>query len=141
MSKHHKIPHSEIPEEEISNLLDYPSFSFEFLTKQNEYSFNYFKHDLQASEQAKAALIDKFLVLSSEDWTDLEQLNKRTGFEMIPAREVKISLDQIKVEKPTNLIVFRFDQQRFRLIGFKIKNNPVFYILGFDFDYDAYNHG
>lgn len=137
MSKHHNQDnHSE-------NLIlfNYPSFSFEFLTKQSEFNFDYFKNDSQSENEAKAALIDKFLLLSSEDWMSLEHLNKRTGFELLPTKEIKINLNHLPFEKPQKLFVFRFDKQRFRLIGFKRNNNPVLYILGFDFDYDAYNHG
>lgn len=141
MSKHNSKPVQKNSSAELGDVLNYPSFSFEFLTSQSEFNFDYFKSDHESANEAKAALIDKMILLAQEDWKDLEHLTKRTGFELINHSEIKIKNDHIPFELPEKYIIFRFDKQKFRLIGFKLKSNPVFYILGFDFNYSAYNHG
>lgn len=124
-----------------TNLDDYPSFSFEYLTNQSKFNFEYFKHDKTACEKAQAALIEKILLLSTFKWKELDNFSKKIGFELLPKNEVKVKLNHINKEVPEQFMVFRFFKEKYRIIGFKESNNPIYFIVGFDFDYEAYNHG
>ena len=79
----------------------------------------------------------------------LEELQNRpheTGYEMIPISEFKISFESIKRElqlsDDSKIIVFRFNSQNNRLLGVRSKEcNSILYIIGYDWDYSAYDHG
>ncbi len=91
-------------------------------------------------------LFKKLEEISKLTWEELQNRPHETGYEMIPISEFKISLESIKRElqlsDDSKIIVFRFNNQNNRLLGVRSKEcNSILYIIGYDWDYSAYDHG
>ena len=92
-------------------------FSWQYLTTNKTHNFDYFKGDLRQELSARQGLSD---------------LVKDLCF---AANGYQFSSDQ-------KVIVFRFgNNSGFRLLGVKGNESNVLYVIGYDFDYSAYNHG
>ena len=71
---------------------------------------------------------------------------RETGYEMIPFSDFKLNLDSIKrnlkLSSDSKMIVFRFNNQNARILGVRSQEcNSILYIVGYDWDYSAYDHG
>lgn len=91
-------------------------------------------------------LFEKFEEISNLTWRELQNRPKQTGYETIPISEFKINLDNIKSElnlsDDSKIIVFRFNNQDSRLLGVRsCECSSILYIIGYDWDFSAYNHG
>lgn len=86
-------------------------------------------------------MIDRLTEISGETWVYWQSLSKNHGIETFSAKQLKFSPSRYKFASDEKVIVFRFFNQDFRIIGFKDSRLPTYYIIGFDFDYSAYNHG
>lgn len=122
--------------------LEKPHFSFEYLTSNNNFNFEWFTSKAKRDKtEAKAALIDRLIEISSSSWLFWNSLDKKHGIETISIRELNFSPSGYKFSSDEKVTVFRFFNQKYRIIGFKDTSLPTYYIIGFDFDYSAYNHG
>lgn len=119
------------------------AFSYEMLTTDDDFTFKHFAN-IREQINAREAL-DVFLKeVSSNTWIDLQQRNKRQrgGFEIISSSIVKDSVCRSQLlPKESDIIVFRFGGDKYRLLGYKRAKCHILYILGYDFDFSAYNHG
>lgn len=90
-------------------------------------------------------LFEKLEEISNLTWKDLQNRPKETGYEMIPISEFNVNLDNIKKElylsEDSKIIVFRFNNQKCRLLGVRSQEcSSILYIIGYDWNYSAYNH-
>ncbi|ERL26421.1 MULTISPECIES: hypothetical protein [unclassified Leptotrichia] len=122
-------------------LLSYPVFCFRYLTKNKNYNFNRFKNSKESNE-AKGIVLDKLMDIQLKSWLDLHQQNKRTGIETLSIENINFSPYDYETSKDQKVYVFRLNSQNWRMIGIKSEiNTDVLHIIGFDFDFTAYNHG
>lgn len=71
---------------------------------------------------------------------------RETGYEMIPISDFFINLDNIKedlsLSDDSKIIVFRFNNQKNRILGVRSQEcSSILYIIGYDWNYSAYDHG
>lgn len=117
------------------------SFSFEYLTSNNEFNFNYFK-DSSDKLEAYGSFIEKLIELSGITWKKILLSRKNVGIETIPYHEIKFSGNNTEniLSSDSKIFVIRFNKQKYRLLGFKKNSSSAFQIIGFDFNYSAYHH-
>lgn len=120
--------------------------SFKYSIKNKKHTIEHILESKGNNKKTIKNLFKKFEELSNLKWTDFINKPREVGYEMIPISEFKINLDNIKkslnVSDDTKIIVFRFDNQDKRLLGIKSKEcNSILYVIGYDWDYSAYNHG
>ncbi len=125
-----------------ANCEQYPAFSFQHMTMNHKYNFNYFSKKMLHDEQkVKSALINKLIEISSNTWLGISGQGKKWGFETIPQSEINFSPENYTMSKDSKYCVFQFNNHNMRIIGIKKDLCPIYYIIGFDFDFSAYNHG
>lgn len=118
-----------------------PSFSMKYLTKDFAYRAERFEKQPADRLQMLDGLYRLMDQLGNMTWTAWIMRNKRQG------GPEKISKDQIKstiIPKDAEqqsffLSVYFGNADKYRLLGFR--EDDVFYIIGFDLDFSAYNHG
>ncbi len=122
-------------------LLKYPVFCFKYLTTNKEYNLEYFKNDKTGKLNAYEKLFEKISLMSSTNWVNFFNLNKRNGLETIEFKYLNFSSSYV-ASKDDKFISIRFDKKNdYRIIGIKSeKNKDVIHVLGFDFNHSAYNH-
>lgn len=123
------------------------------ITLSFEYSIKDKKHLIEMKTKAKEKcnkiienLFKKLQEISTLTWKELQNRPKETGYETIPISEFKINFENIKQElklsDDSKIIVFRFNNQQCRILGVRSKEcSSILYIIGYDWDYSAYNHG
>lgn len=113
------------------------SVSFEIITTNSKFNFNYFSSKM-IREKAKAydELHRLLAEISNSYFKKLINKIKNKGLEKLEDINFKPCKQLYNDE---NIYVMRFNQQKYRLI-FILRDNIV-YIIGFDFNYSAYNHG
>ncbi|WP_288866768.1 hypothetical protein [uncultured Sneathia sp.] len=113
------------------------SVSFEIITTNSKFNFNYFSSKM-IREKAKAydELHRLLAEISNSYFKKLMNKIKNKGLEKLEDINFKPCKQLYNDE---NIYVMRFNQQKYRLI-FILRDNIV-YIIGFDFNYSAYNHG
>lgn len=119
---------------------EYVTFCFKHLTTNNTYRF---KSISNYREKCKAfeELFKKIDEIQNTPWIDFGMRSRNSGYEMLRSNSVYFNPkneEQIKSEK---YISIRFAQNKYRIIAIKSKNKPVLHIIGFDLNYNAYNHG
>jgi uncharacterized protein YuzE len=125
-----------------ANCEQFPAFSFQHMTTNQKYNFDYFSKKMSHDEQkAKSALINKLIEISSNTWLDISGQGKKMGFETIPQSEINFSPENYTMSKDSKYFIFQFNNHNMRIIGIKKDSCPIYYIIGFDFNFSAYNHG
>ncbi len=123
------------------------SFNFKYITSNKTYGLKYFCGDCRNSEKALSELFNKLEELSKITLTDAKANGKIQGCEPLKYSKFNLSFQQIMdntdiISKDSSLEVFRFCQNNYRLICKPdIIHTNLLYIIGFDFNYSAYNHG
>lgn len=126
----------------VQNTRDnYIAFSWQYLTKNKKYTFDYFANNMRNEMDARRALSSFLIYLSSLKVRDILSRKKddKGGFERIDTNSLSFSPSNNYFGDDTEVTVFRFCNQKYRLIGFL--RSSILYIIGYDFDYSAYNHG
>ena len=135
----------------------YPIFSFQYMTQNdNKHSFSFFgKSQFRDSHGAYEGLINRLCDLERINLDTLLLLPKNTGLETIdisqfhgPFKRI-VKENQLHNEKAEvcKLTVFRFKnthnkENEYRLICKQcVTEERLFYIIGLDFDFSAYDHG
>lgn len=121
-----------------------PSLSFRYLTDNKKFNFQYFRENKTELGEMAPALFERLVEITSRSWEENRALGKyEGGYEVIPYRELKFHADSScdLLTENSQILVFRYSGKRYRILGFRDGQNPVYYIIGFDFDHDAYNHG
>ena len=119
-------------------------FSWQYLTTNKTHNFDYFKGDLRQELSARQGLSDLVKDLCSTAWTKalLRRKNEKHGTETLSMEELRFAANGYQFSSDQKVIVFRFgNNSGFRLLGVKGNESNVLYVIGYDFDYSAYNHG
>lgn len=115
------------------------AFSFKYLTDKKEYNFEAL--DKGKKREWHSALVDRMVEISRESWLTWLNLPKTVGIETIFASELRFSPKGYSFSPDEKVAIFRFKSQEGRIIGFKESQTPIYYVIGFDFGYCAYDHG
>ena len=122
-------------------------FSFEYVTTNKNYNFDIFTKDKSKKCTAYDALFERMSELSQINTIEALQRGKKSGLEKIPVNQLSKSMQDICkgidiISNDSKLIVFRFYNHNYRLICKDDIIHPnLMYVIAFDFDYSAYNHG
>lgn len=114
-----------------------PSFSFCYLTTSKKYNFS--NLDKGKQKEWSTALVKRMIEISKESWNYWLSLRKEQGLETLAYEKINFSPNGIDISQEAKMFIFRFNSQKGRIIGFKV--GTIFYVIGFDFDYSAYDHG
>lgn len=118
----------------------YPVFCFKHLTTNKKYNIEYFKKkNVREKSKAYGALFFLINDMQNSGWKDLFSRSKEIGFESIQSKQLKLQPKNLSLSPDSKVLCIRFKKQTYRMLG--IKNKDVFHVIGFDFDYSAYNHG
>lgn len=115
---------------------EYVSFSFSSLCENKKYNFDYLdkSKDVRKGFEIYKNLMNRIIEIENTAWVEFIQKHKDVGIETLKKKNLKIDLD-IKDEK---VIVIRFNDKKCRIVG--VKEEKVFKILAFDFDFTLYKH-
>ena len=119
----------------------YPAFSFRYLTTNRRYNFEYFQDNKNEESKMHSLLVKRLKEISEKPYSYWSGLGKVHGSEQIPYWRFRIAPNGLALSKDDKLVVFRFCQQNYRIIGIRLESCPTLFIIGFDFDYSAYEHG
>lgn len=122
----------------IKKDIDYPVFSFKHITTNKKYNINYF-NKVRDKAKAYGALFYIMDVFQNRSWLESMNLDKKNGFETISYKELKFNPKSFDLARDDKLLVVRFKRGYYRMIGMKEDN--IFHVFGFDFNYSAYDHG
>lgn len=123
------------------------SFNFMYLTNKKDFNFDYFAKDKSNKLIAYSTLHDRMQELSNITMQECKARYKTQGAEAIGYKSFNKGfqsiLDNVEiVSKDSSLSVIRFNQNNYRMIcKTGIMDNNVLYVIGFDFNYSAYDHG
>lgn len=121
---------------------DKPVLSFVYLTSNSRYNFEIFGKDKHNRLTAKEDLVDRLIQLTQQTWIFWQSLGKKQGgLETLKASSINFSPQGYTFSEDEKVIVFRFASEDYRIIGFQDSSSPTYYIIGFDFDHSAYDHG
>lgn len=123
----------------VSPAYETVSFSFRYLTSNK--NFNFEKMDKRQKMEWQSALTERMIEISKSSWSYWHSLPKEQGTETIPVEKINFSPNSYFFSADEKVIVFRFKSQKGRIIGIKNKDSSIFYIIGLDCDYSAYDHG
>ena len=122
----------------------YPTFSFRHLTANSKYNFGYFNASQSAKmKEAKHSLYDRIEALTRQEWKYWGSLGKANGYETIEFSRLKLAPIDLKITKDNKIYIFRFEigKKSARIIGYKKGSCPIIHVIGYDFDFSAYDHG
>ena len=120
--------------------------SFKYSVKNKNYTMEKQGKAKEKCNKIIQNLFEKLEDISQITWKELQNRPKETGYETIPISEFKISFDNLKkklnLSDDIKIIVIRFNNQKCRILGVPSQEcSSILYIVGYDWDYSAYNHG
>lgn len=124
----------------------YPWISFRYMTANKDHSLAFLEGlEVRDRECTQKHLISRLEELSRHPWSDWINMRKRNGLETLSADELTFSPAQdAPVTKDMTMYIFRFDTYqgigKGRIIGFKLSPCAAYHIIGYDFDFSAYDH-
>lgn len=127
--------------------LGHISFSLKYVPNNKKHSFEYFERDVRNAHRAYEALFSKMKSLCQTDISAAYQVGKIQGCEPIPycrlSETMRSICDTVEIiSRDSSLLVFRFCQNDYRLLCKSDLNHPnLLHIIGFDFNFSAYDHG
>ena len=106
----------------------------------------YFKKNMKDEHrQALIGIYDRINEICQKNMLHWAQETKKNGFETIDAQRMHFSINHIPdVTKDTKMYIFRFNAKSGkdgRIICYQQNRCPILYVVGFDFDFSAYDHG
>ena len=119
-----------------------PAFSFEFLTANKSYNLSYFP-DAFSRREASEGILLRLSEICSNNWQYWHSLGKARGLEMLPIDRLRFSPSGKNMSFGDKVIIFRvkgYAGKEARIIGSRQEGCPILFILGFDFDFSAYDH-
>lgn len=120
--------------------------SFKYSIKNKNYTIEKIIGAREKCNKIMSKLFQKYEEISNLTWKELQDRPREAGYEMIPISKFHINLDNIKkdlnLSEDSKIIVFRFNNQDCRLLGVRSQEcSSILYIIGYDWDYSAYDHG
>jgi len=120
----------------------YPAFSFRYLTKKKDFNLEHFsKKERRKRENAHDKILKRMSEICTKKYVYWQGLDKKRGCELLNYSQMKFSPKDLDLTSDSKLYIFRTESDEFRIIGYKAGDCPTLHIIGFDFDYSAYNHG
>lgn len=120
-------------------------FSFCYMTSNPIHNFKYYKKADKNNELLARQHLSQFLMeLSSNTWMEIGKRRKdqKCGIDSIPYNRIVFSPVELSPSEDSKVFSFRFgNADSFRLLGIKEKDCPVLHIIGYDFNFSAYDHG
>ena len=120
---------------------EYPVFSFRYLTTNKNYTLDCFAK-AQKNERGRTAneLFLKLLFISNNSWKNLGLSDKYTSYETIQYVQLNFQPNELIIKPDEKIHIFRFGHDNnSRLICYK--KNTTLFIIGYDFNFSAYDHG
>ena len=121
--------------------------SFCYLSKNKTRNFGFFgSKNIRQKADAFEQMLSFLQRLTLKTRADIAEIAKDRdcGFEMLDNEIVNCTPNGYQFSENDKVTVFRFGDNgnggNYRLLGFFENNSPVLYIIGFDFDYSAYQH-
>ena len=123
----------------------FPAFSFRYLTSNSTYSLACLNKG-RDRETVLEGIHQKLCELSSASWLHWSQQRKNVGLEMVAYQGLRLKTKEgVFLEKDTPIYVFRFNthlgNKKGRILGYRDGSCAVMYIIGYDIDFSAYEHG
>ena len=120
--------------------------SFKYSVKNKNYTIEKKTKAKEKCNKIIQNLFERLEEISKLTWEESQNRPREAGYEMIPIHEFKINLDNIKkdliLSDDSKIIVFRFNNQKCRILGVRSQEcSSILYIIGYDWDYSAYDHG
>lgn len=117
-------------------------FSFIHLTKSSKYNLNIQSKNIPEKASCYESLLKRLSDLSCKDWVYWLTQGKSSGIESIQKHRIKFEPNDLELTDDTKVFIIRFNNQKHRILGIKKeKECSVLHIIGFDYDYSAYDHG
>lgn len=122
----------------------YPHISFRYMTKNSDHNFDYIENCVDRDQALIATnLFRRLEEITKLSWQQLGADRKQNGYETLRRKQIKFKGTDANTED-SKVYVFRFDTHRGsgkgRIVGFKDSPCSALFVIGFDFDFDAYNH-
>ena len=120
-----------------------PAFSFAYLTANNIFNLNYFT-DTNDKKAAIENIFERLLEICQNDWKYWHALPREQGVEMISVGGINLTPSKKRLMPDEKVIIFRmkgYAGKSARILGIREEGCPILYIIGFDFNFSAYNHG
>ena len=121
-------------------------FGYSYLVANKQFNFNFFKKSYKEKLKAHEALEKRMMELCNYSLKETKDMGKIKGSESFSINSFSNNFQQATksiniISGDSKLIIFRFGEQEYRLICKSDTNhNNVLHIIGFDFDFSAYNH-
>lgn len=119
-------------------------FSWQYLTTNKTHNFERFKGEWRQELSARQELSDLVRDLCSSTWTQalLRRKNEKHGAETLSMDDLRFAANGYQFSNDQKVIVFGLgSNSSYRLLGIKGDESNVLYVIGYDFDFSAYNHG
>lgn len=119
------------------------SLSWEYMTTNSRHTFEYFQK-FRDELNARKDLSDIVRYLNQSTWQEVLSVRKyqKFGAETLEPSDLKFSPNGYEFTVDQKVFVFRFGPGNdYRLIGVKGSDSNVLYVIGYDFNFKAYNHG
>lgn len=123
----------------------HPWFSFKAMTTNKDFNINGLPGGRER-EQTLVGLFSKLNELSEKEWTQWLNMRNQNGIESLPFQRLQFKPNSsVTLTEDTTVYVIRFDTYKGsgkgRIIGYKDGKCAVLHIIGFDFNFKAYDHG
>lgn len=126
-------------ESKLGILYDYPIFSFKHLVSIKKYNFQSIPEN--ELKEFSRNLIDKIRTIETQYTTKtLFSLKKSNVFESFSIEQLHFKPTGLEYSNDTKVYVFKVYSD-YRMICMFSDVAPIFHIIGFDFRFNAYNHG
>lgn len=120
---------------------DKPLFSFKHITKNKNFNFDSKSIDEKELKKFHASLNKKIIDIETNFTVKyLFSLRNKEIFESFCINKIKFKPNEITVSDDTKIYIFRVTS-KYRMICLYSDIAPVFHVIGFDFRFNAYNHG
>lgn len=119
-------------------------FSWQYLTSNKVHTFDFFRGDLRNELEARKSLSDLVMDLCSSTWGNvlLRRKTDKHGAETMEMERLNFCARGYQFSNDQKVFIFRFgSNNKYRLLGVNGSDSNVLYVIGYDFDYSAYNHG
>jgi hypothetical protein len=120
-----------------------PAFSFGYLTTTKKYTLGYIS-DSNDRRTAIENVYNKLAEIGTENWLHWYENGKKHGLETLYAGDLSFSPSRKRLTPDEKVIVFRvksYAGKEGRILGIREDGCPILHIIGYDFNYSAYNHG
>ena len=119
------------------------SVTLQYLTANKTFNFEFFGKNFREKVTAFEQFTEFLRRLTSKTPLQISMLSKTDdcGFETMTFAQIKFSPRNVVLGNDTKIHVFRFGiGDGYRLLGFFETGQAIFNIIGFDFNYSAYEH-